>query len=1025
MKKANKEISMLVQPYKRGFETKIEAMKQIKAISTYFNTVNEYNSSSFNSLTEKEFIQMIENGTPHTVGSWLNSKRMIGNIQDYRTDILCFDIDNLGDLPERAIHKVIALLNQYFHYVQESFSSGKKLFQKRYHCYLRVTTLQVDYEVIAMIYKQVRDDISAKIGIQFDESMHPLKTIFASKRKVKINRTLKVFDLKPYLNAYIEKKREMKQSISSKMKDSDVVNAIVDEHFNKKLKTTKVNFDELLKTLKSEKFPFISEYKEWIHFLMAFNNMEKEGLITSEEKMELAEAIDDGNKGYVKEFEKLKRYDRVTIGSLIYRLQQYGIRTDSIFTSVEKYQLRIDYSFDIQGKITENQEVFRKLEEILYDKENRGKRILLYSDTGTGKSTAILKMIEKMTTTQTNENTSNGFAILSIPRRNLINNLQNRFETIPKSSTVTGSDKYTSGEREKTIQNATNILTTLDHNPYVLQLKLNEALNKKNSDESFEEDRVGTTMISVLDECHMLSSDATFKSETIREFCIAETALLHAKGVSLHVTGTPENLRSEDYDLIIKINQEKRENPFSRAGYLLLDGLTKQVENKMLEVIKLAARKDPKRKLLVFIENKELIYSFSNRLNKDHIQTMAVVSQKEELKSEEEKMVVKNRKIPKNVQVILATTCLSTGVSIENNQEVDEIWVFCSSKSINHEMTRIAQMSHRFRNKYHALKLFIQKGRTQETKKRFMYHTFLNEDIKKAKSFKKAIEILRENQLEGRMTLDELELQNGLFADEDGKLHVCTPLIQSELVQDKTYYNYSNPDVLIWELEKKFQSSFVKMDGNIEVKEREEAITINQNESSEDILRRIIEEETFYNQLKNEYFLYGKSHFSKALKRVKLSTRKDLEYFFQSGCNYVVVRKVIQAHLNAPKGDTLSYIRDKDALEWMKRILRSKENTLSVRMYKEIKKHLTLSRKTNSSIQFASIKEIESYVQTVVNEILKEGGMSFSAEDLKVESFKKLLKIEKQKSGNVRSYTIVGFIDETCIMDRYGITKIV
>jgi len=453
MNQANKEISMLVQPYKRGFETKIEAMKQIKAISTYFNTVNEY-SSSFSSLTEKEFIQMIENGTPHTVGAWLNSKRMIGNIQDYRTDLLCFDIDDLGDFPERAIHKVIAQLNQYFHYVQESFSSGKKLSQKRYHCYLRVTTLQVDYEVIAMINKQVRDDISAKIGIQFDESMHPLKTIFASKRKVKINRTLKEFDLKPYLNAYIEKKREMKETISSKMKESDVVNAIVDEHFNKKLTTTKVNFDELLKAIKTEEFPFISEYKEWIHFLMAFNNMEKEGLITSEEKMELAEAIDDGNKGYVKEFEKLKRYDRVTIGSLIFRLQQYGIRTDSIFTSVEKYQLRIDYSFDIQGKITENQEVFRKLEEILYDKENRGKRILLYSDTGTGKSTAILKMIEKMTNIQTNENSSNGFTILSIPRRNLINNLQNSFETIPKSSTVTGSDKYTSGEREKIIQTA-------------------------------------------------------------------------------------------------------------------------------------------------------------------------------------------------------------------------------------------------------------------------------------------------------------------------------------------------------------------------------------------------------------------------------------------------------------------------------------------------------------------------------------------------------------------------------------------
>lgn len=1020
LSKKNERI-FLVQPYKRSFRNKNEAMKQIKKISSYLDSVNLYNKTKLNFLSEEEFINILESGVPHRLGACLESKMTPGDVQDYRTNLFCMDIDDLSHLPEQTIRKVISRLYENFHFVQESFSSGKKFSQKRFHCYLIVNTLQVDYEVLAFIYKRVRDDLSAKIGITFDESMYPLKNIFASGKKVKVNKTLKPFDLNPYLNDYLQKKKKLIEKKGHSVENHHVVNEIVDEQFNKSLFTSRVNFEELIKALKSEQMPAITDYNEWIRYLMAFNNMEKEGLITNEQKIELAKAIDDGNNSYKKEFEKLKRYDQVTIGSLIYRLQQNGIATNRIFTFTEKYDLRIDLKLDIQGKITDNPDVVNTIKEVLYDEKNQGKRILLIGPTGSGKSTAILEILKTMTNCRTHSNSVQGFSILCIPRLNLINNLSERFEQIPKSKTVTGSTQYTSVKRKEVIRESANILTTIDHLPTVLMLK-----NIKQ--ESLEENNNFShkPKLLLLDECHMLSTDATFKPEAIIKFSEAERNFLNSNGISLHITATPENLCSEDYDLIIEINQLNRENPFERAGYLMLDGSSKEVEKKMLEIIKIAAIKNKERRLLVFIERLETISAFSRELNNLGIKTMGVISKKEDLKSKEEKILVSKGIIPEDIQVILATTALSAGVSIENNRKVDETWIFCSPRSLNHEMTRIAQMSHRFRNTYHALKIFFQKGRPQKKKKPFLYHTFLNAEIKKAENFKMAIQLLRENQLDGRITLDELELQNGLFMDDEGELHVCTPLIQSEIVFNKTLHNINNPFELIRELERKFRCDFVEMkiNGIIEIGEthNEDSKKASNPIDPKNVLKRIVNDELYFSQLKNEYFIYGKSEFSRQMKSVKKSTVNDLIHFFEQGYEFSFVSQVMKAHLNAKKGETLSYRRDLQSLKEMKKILKSHEISISKQMYKEITKHITLSANTKNPVEFGKVSEIEAYLKAVAKEILKNKGFN---DDLKrVESLKKLLRIKRSKKGGNWIYTIEGFVNEEYIKEKYGINEI-
>jgi hypothetical protein len=52
---------------------------------------------------------------------------------------------------------------------------------------------------------------------------------------------------------------------------------------------------------------------------------------------------------------------------------------------------------------------------------------------------------------------------------------------------------------------------------------------------------------------------------------------------------------------------------------------------------------------------------------------------------------------------------------------------------------------------------------------------------------------------------------------------VITPMIQGELIQIKTYYNYKNQDVLIHELEQRFQCEFINFGESIYlVKDKED-----------------------------------------------------------------------------------------------------------------------------------------------------------------------------------------------------------
>src|SRR5690606_10994212 len=117
-----------------------------------------------------------------------------------------------------------------------------------------------------------------------------------------------------------------------------------------------------------------------------------------------------------------------------------------------------------------------------------------------------------------------------------------------------------------------------------------------------------------------------------------------------------------------------------------------------------------------------------------------------------------------------------------------------------------------------------------------------------------------------RVNLDEMEQQSGIYSDNHGELHVLTPMIQGELILHKTYYNYKNQDVLVRELEQRFNVSFQKFDVELEDLDVEagnkDERKINEiglsNPSSNEVVRDLIEDKNVYDRLKAEYTRYGK-----------------------------------------------------------------------------------------------------------------------------------------------------------------------
>src|SRR5699024_5968354 len=108
-----------------------------------------------------------------------------------------------------------------------------------------------------------------------------------------------------------------------------------------------------------EELPFIDDYDAWFNLLQTFYSMMLEGLIDRNQVYQLCEIIDNGEGKYQEELAKIEGYGYVerTMGSFIYDLHTFGVDTKGIFQLSEKYEMKIDKEWEIEGYLSENKQV--------------------------------------------------------------------------------------------------------------------------------------------------------------------------------------------------------------------------------------------------------------------------------------------------------------------------------------------------------------------------------------------------------------------------------------------------------------------------------------------------------------------------------------------------------------------------------------------------------------------------------------------------------------------------------------------
>lgn len=1025
--------ALLVTPYIQSYETKPSKYEAAK-MQNFFKKVNIGNNNRYSVMDEHHFAHdVLEIGKPHIVGTWLDSPNKKDEVKGYVTNLFEFDIDNLLHLSYETKKEIEKKLFDNFYMVQRSFSSSDNYSDPRYHVYERVMVVEgCSYEQWAYAYKCRMEHWEQELGISFDHSQHLLKLIYASGKKVHTNRQQKEINLQAYFEEFLEKKKQMKvRKGKSTVKDKDVTRKLADDHFNNHYLPIGVNFDAMVMALKQ--IPFIGDYDEWFGFLQTFHSMMLEGLIDRDQVFKLCRIIDDGKGRYQEEFRKIEKYGYVNrkMGSFIYDLNKYGIDTKGIFQLSEKHQLKIDREWEIEGYLSDNVRVCKEFKELVLN--NLGKRILFIGDTGIGKSKFILDVLDEF-----NERLQSfkrvyrsigslSYSIMAIPRRNLINNLKEDFST-NKSAVLTGSDDLIKGQRESIIASNDKFLTTPDHAPIILDMKLIEGERVKRGDYDLETLEVlKHHRIMILDECHMLANDSTFKIETIERYLSVEEEHMKNGGTVLHMTATPESLTKEGvYDLVIKVTQKNRKNPFKKAGFKVLSGKnTNEVDSMMLKLIREAIKEKPTRKLLVFIENKTLIENFKKDLNEKGIKAVGVYAKREKDRSEEEKSIIGPGIIPEDIQVILGTTAMSAGISIVSGfDEQAETWVYCSSSSMNHEFTRLVQMSNRFRTSreiptYAAFNVFIQESSSEKQDHVFRYHAYVEEQIRKAKNSKIYIELIRGGRVPVIGKLDEIERNCGLFADREGSLRVNIPAIESEGILKKVRINYNNYRSLLKELEEKFNCLFTDLDGSVTVSKTELLNNKKSKGDSNAIIKQIAFGQGYFEQLKEEYLSGRKDEeLGFVLNTLTGGSRKDLNYFLQTEPDFELVSKVFESHLKAKQLNRYCYIDDLKAIEQIRDVRRREEVTVEVQLLKMLDKIFERNKK---GLEFKSSTEVSEFLKKCLSKTLREKKLELDASRFKPQTFKKLLNIEVRPSDGKKFYRVIGLKDEAYLSRTYGI----
>lgn len=776
------------------------------------------------------------------------------------------------------------------------------------------------------------------------------------------------------------------------------------------------------------------DHKEWTTLSIGlWNTAQLQGI--DDQRIIEALSILDGNRNserYYLDFKKplTDTSSRATIKTL------YKIASDKGYTFQPKEQPSlqdINELEHVEKPITIEQYIGKQryLNLLL----NEHKRILLVSETGTGKTNSAIEASREL-----NKRNKKSFVYIALP----VIALSEQTEQLYKTNTaIIGTNKVnTRLEVKKATSNGTRLLIgTYD--------KAKEVCSYLN----------GYEITIIADEAHKEVADYDYRRTAINDlFSLADDDRVR-KFVGM--TGTPSELDLNAYDSITTFKLKRPKVLADKLQFVEYHNVN-HLENVTARAIEQEQKQG--KKVLAIVDNKDRIENIARALRKKKLKVATITA--DNRKSKTYKNILDNEKFDDKTDIVISTRVLADGINIQNTK--DYVLMIAPNHSRGakfYNIDLIRQTSNRFRNQYEKVMVLlyvlddIQRNKEHERASdrpfnlEYRYKTLLNTaNVIKAISesefknnsqyftpsiaekvaglfrpkeandfnFKRAYEqkrLAEQGLRHDKKLLDQLnELESKMF--EIDKRHIRN---QASKDKEKYYSLYPNAfrkaiaeSIEVLEVESiQAHDYFLQAKNDLtSILKQIQALALKTNQEKRNELRNVLHE-LVYTKLQKEYYMTGK--INESLDEWKLLKEK------MNNIQYRALKNVIP-FLNYQQAiDELEYVKKSAQVNELQKQFEAITELTMFKGFQENQKQVTMKvfevlNDELSNATFNSVKERDQFITELAKEFKIKRYAIAKRHKIFDEVFKKFFVTgsSKQKKVNGKNrrqteYTVINF----------------
>ena len=644
------------------------------------------------------------------------------------------DDDNQVTDPEGVLKELQEVCSGLF------FTSSHESKGNRYRLVFALDEYIKDERTYDYIFKALLGKLQ-RLGIPVDNSIRtPLQRVRTATKGYIINNLDAVFSVK-------ELREEAQQQQEKEIQERQ-----------RKLQAVSENKDAYVYTVEELKerataIGYVESFDEWSKLGYSLKSYVNEGYIDDIEGYEIFSILCGGNDE--SNFWGSLNANRITIGTFIYYSNQVGFkRTFKHYHAISN----VDNSMNIE-KVK-----FDKYIPIEFSKEllESEQSILVKSPTGSGKTHSFINAAKESAKELMQVNQTR-FYILATPTIAITDQVANDNHVLA----VRGETPKLY-ERLKSYVNSGNRVLVCT---YDMALPLVDMLSNIKPFASFG---------LIVDEVHQLSHNYNFRRRAIESLYS-----LHGRVKSfIGLSGTPEDVLRDPFEREIHVQTNYEAAPCQVWGALTY---SKKDEEEALLFQLLKQKAQVGKRLLVFIQNKDMIKRIQTQLRKEKIKVSAVTADGK-LTNMTYKTLVQDSQFPVDVQIILATSVLSDGININNESLNYDCILVASNNSPMFNVDQARQCSNRFRNNYNGFYVFMQQAK-KETKYLFNIESAFNYEKLIAQN---AVDLINE-QFEGKgnsqlFRMAKIEKRYGITFDESEKAQYNVLGLRHNVSNEKCQY---------------------------------------------------------------------------------------------------------------------------------------------------------------------------------------------------------------------------------------------